>query len=255
MTLTSFQFPPTGHTVRTTFRDDDGEAWFIAADICAVLSVGRPQDSVRYLDDDEKGRCLVDTPYGKQEMLIVNEPGLYSLILRSRKPEAKAFKRWVTHEVLPTIRKTGSYSVAPQVPQSLPEALRAYADEVEAHAVTAATLAEVQPKADAWNELVNADGDYSVREAAQILHRSGIPTGQNRLFASLRDLGWIDGSGQPYQDQVDTGRLVRRTTSYTHPHTGEPVLSSQVRITAKGVETLRKRLGSSGQLTLVEGGA
>ena len=103
------QFGFEGHQVRIVMRD--GELWWVAADVCDILGIGRPQDSVRYLDEDEKGRCLVDTPSGQQEMLVVNEPGLYSLILRSRKPEAKAFKRWVTHEVLPQIRRTGSYSV------------------------------------------------------------------------------------------------------------------------------------------------
>lgn len=88
----------------------DGEPWFVAKDVCDILELGRQQDSTRYLDEDEKRECLVNTPSGKQSMVSVNEPGLYSLIIRSRKPEAKAFKRWITHEVLPTIRKTGSYA-------------------------------------------------------------------------------------------------------------------------------------------------
>ena len=95
------------HLVRTVQKE--GEPWWVAKDVCEVLDLARQQDSVRYLDDDEKGVCLVNTPGGSQEMTIVSEAGLYSLILRSRKPEAKEFKRWVTHEVLPTIRKTGGY--------------------------------------------------------------------------------------------------------------------------------------------------
>lgn len=90
---------------------DNGECWWIAGDVCKLLELGRQQDSTRYLDEDEKRECLVNTPYGEQKMVIINESGLYSLILRSRKPQAKAFKRWVTHEVLPAIRRTGSYSV------------------------------------------------------------------------------------------------------------------------------------------------
>lgn len=88
--------------------DQDGEPWFVAADICAALTVKTEQ--TRRLDDDEKGLRIVQTLGGEQEMTVINESGLYSLILTSRKPEAKRFKRWVTHEVLPSIRKTGSYA-------------------------------------------------------------------------------------------------------------------------------------------------
>ena len=87
----------------------DGEPWFVAKDVCKVLEITKVDSAIRNLDADEKGAHTVSTPGGNQEMTIVSEAGLYSLILRSRKPEAKAFKRWVTHEVLPSIRKTGAY--------------------------------------------------------------------------------------------------------------------------------------------------
>lgn len=87
----------------------DGEPWFVASDVCKALELGETHVAMRRLDDDEKGRCLIPTPGGDQEMNIVNEPGLYTLVLGSRKPEAKAFKRWITHEVIPAIRKTGGY--------------------------------------------------------------------------------------------------------------------------------------------------
>ena len=86
----------------------DGEPWFVAKDVCEVLGLGRQQDSTRHLDEDEKGECLVDTPSGVQSMVVISESGLYSLTIKSRKPEAKLFKRWITHEALPTIRKTGT---------------------------------------------------------------------------------------------------------------------------------------------------
>ncbi|MBR1645156.1 MAG: Bro-N domain-containing protein [Selenomonadaceae bacterium] len=88
----------------------DGAPWFVAADVCRILEIDKTQ--TRRLDDDEKGLYLIHTQGGEQSMLIVNEPGLYRLIFTSRKPEAKKFQRWVYHEVLPSIRKTGSYSVA-----------------------------------------------------------------------------------------------------------------------------------------------
>ena len=89
----------------------NGEIWFVAADVGAVLELTNVRASVALLDDDEKGVNTIDTPSGKQEMSIINESGLYALILRSRKPEAKRFRKWVTSEVLPAIRKTGTYSL------------------------------------------------------------------------------------------------------------------------------------------------
>ena len=91
--------------------DLDGEPWFIAVDVCRALDISRTQ--TRRLDDDEKGVHLTHTPSGDQEMTIINEPGLYSLVLGSRKPEAKSFKRWITHEVLPAIRQNGYYALMP----------------------------------------------------------------------------------------------------------------------------------------------
>lgn len=97
------------HAVRTTIGPD-GEPWLVAADVCEALELGNTSMAMSRLDDDEKGINTADTPGGQQQMLMVNESGLYSLIFTSRKEEAKRFKKWVTSEVLPTIRKTGSYS-------------------------------------------------------------------------------------------------------------------------------------------------
>lgn len=108
MNLQTFNFRQTA--VRTLLQQ--GEVWFVAKDVCDVLDLSNSRRALERLDGDEKGVTISDTPGGPQEVSIVNEPGLYSLILTSRKPEAKAFKRWVTHEVLPAIRQTGSY-VAP----------------------------------------------------------------------------------------------------------------------------------------------
>jgi prophage antirepressor-like protein len=91
------------------------EPWFVAADVCAALDLPETHKAIARLDDDEKGRNSIPTPGGHQEMSVVNESGLYNLVLGSRKPEAKRFKRWVTHEVLPSIRKTGSFASAGSV--------------------------------------------------------------------------------------------------------------------------------------------
>lgn len=94
--------------VRTMLRDN--EPWFVAADVCRGLEIGNPRDAMSRLDDDEKDVASTDTLGGKQNITIISEAGLYTLVLGSRKPEAKAFKRWITHEVIPTIRKTGMYA-------------------------------------------------------------------------------------------------------------------------------------------------
>ena len=96
-----------------------GEPWFVAKDACDILELDDVSKAVSRLDDDEKGTNSITTPGGNQEMLTVNEYGLYSLVLGSRKPEAKSFKRWITHEVIPAIRKTGSYSVQPLTPAEM----------------------------------------------------------------------------------------------------------------------------------------
>ena len=112
--IVAFDFE--SHNVRVVM-DENGEPWFVAADICSAMTINTEQ--TRRLDEDEKGLRTVQTPGGQQEMVAISESGLYSLILTSRKPEAKRFKRWVTHEVLPSIRKTGSYA-APDSVAALP---------------------------------------------------------------------------------------------------------------------------------------
>jgi len=102
------------HALRVNL-DAAGQPWFVAADVCAALDLPDTHKAIARLDDDEKGRNSIPTPGGQQDMSVVNESGLYNLVLGSRKPEAKRFKRWVTHEVLPSIRKTGSYASAMSV--------------------------------------------------------------------------------------------------------------------------------------------
>ena len=252
--LQPFTFPDTGQTVRTAAIN--GDPWFFANDVCAVLGIANVGNVLARLDDDEKSSIrLTDGIRGNPNRAVISEPGLYSVILRSDSPAARPFRRWVTREVLPAIRRTGSYEVAPQVPQTYAEALRAAADAAEAREIAEQRAAALEPAAGAWADLADAEGDYSVRQAAQILSRApGLTIGQNTLFARLRDLGWIDKTGQPYQAHVNAGRIVRRTTSYTHPHTEEPVLTAQVRITPKGIAALRGALSASAQLT-IEGGS
>lgn len=114
--IVAFDFE--SHNVRIVVGHN-GEPMFVAADVCAALTIDNHRNVIARLDDDEKGVQSMDTPGGRQELAVINESGLYSLILTSRKPEAKRFKRWVTHDVLPSIRKTGSYA-APGLVAALP---------------------------------------------------------------------------------------------------------------------------------------
>lgn len=127
--LMNFAF--NGHPVRVVMRGDG--PWWVAADVCKTLGIHNPGQSLSYLYKDEKDYILTrDVKRGNPRRIIISEPGLYSLVLRSRRPDALAFKRWVTHEVLPTIRKTGSYQLNTRsVPQNYREALRELLVQVE----------------------------------------------------------------------------------------------------------------------------
>lgn len=247
-------FSYSGTDVRTVVRD--GEPWFVAADICRVLGLSNPTMALRALDDDEKGLSPIETPGGLQSMAVVDESGMYALIVRSDKPNAKPFRRWVTGEVLPAIRKTGRYEAAPTpaLPQTYTEALRCLLAEVEQREATEAKLAEAAPAAEAWNHLASANGDYAVADAAKVLSRHPqITIGRDRLFTVMYREGWIyrrqiDQRWAVYQRAVESGWLTEMPSSHYHPRTGELVLDPpQVRVMAKGLAELQKRLtgGSS----------
>lgn len=233
----------------------DGEPWFVAADVCAILGIADPKSSVRVLDDDEKGVHSMPTLGGQQDHLVVNEPGLYSLILRSRKPEAKAFKRWITHEVLPALRKTGTYSVS--VPTTFAEALELAARQARQIEAAKSQVAELEPPAYSWERLASARGDYEVADGAKILARGGIKIGRDRLFDYMESIGWVyrnkrDRRWRAKQDPaVNRGWLFELPQSHDHPRNGERVVDPpQVRVTIKGIHELHKRLGGERPLML-----
>lgn len=125
--LQVFQYQ--GKDVRTV--EQDGQTWWVLTDVCNVLDIKNPARTASRLDSDEKGVTFMNTLGGSQAMTIINEPGLYSVILRSNKPEAKAFKRWITHEVLPTIHATGAYGGRQATP-AIADTLERMTDVVEA---------------------------------------------------------------------------------------------------------------------------
>lgn len=249
--ITPFTFPTTGQSVRTLLVD--GEPWFVAADVCTALGYSRIADALRIPDADDLATHFVRGDDGLERPgQILNEAALYSLILRSNRPEAKAFKRWVTHDVLPSIRKTGSYSVRELTRLELIDLARDAElgrIEAETRALAAEHVArELAPAARAWDVLASADGDYSAREAANILNRDpAIDTGQNRLLDLLRDWQLIDRRDIPYATHSAHVRLRPRT--FTNRATQEEhAAKPQVRVTAQGIRYLHKRLGGTGDV-------
>lgn len=229
-------------TVRVSTRD--GEPWFVAKDVCDALGIAKYRDAVSRLDPDERGSVLVDTLGGAQEASAVSEPGFYKLVMRSRKPEAKAFQRWVTHEVLPAIRRTGGYMAAR--PDETPEetmarALR-IADETmkrqrERIEGLSAENAELRPKALFADAVAASDGTCLVGELAKMLRQNGVDMGQNRLFAWLRENGWLGKSGcnrnVPTQRAMDMGLFRVKETAVTHSD-GHVTVTRTPKVTGKG---------------------
>lgn len=182
--------------VRTIVKND--EVWFIAKDVCEVLDIGNPSQALTRLDDDEKNTIILNEGIGNPEKAIVNEPGLYTLILGSRKPEAKQFKRWVTHEVLPTIRKTGGYvsnedmfinTYLPHADQQTQLMFRATLETVRKQNES---IAIMQPKADYFDALVDRNLLTNFRDTAKELEIS------QRAF-----INWLLDKGFIYRDQTD----------------------------------------------------
>lgn len=214
--------------------DLNGESWFVAVDVLNILGLDRK--ALERLDGDEKGVNSVHTPGGTQSATVVSEPGLYSLILGSRKPEAKVFKRWVTHDLLPTLRRTGEYQFS--VPQTFADALRLAADQAETIEQQAAII-EIQRPAVEFHEAVQSTSDaISVRNMAKVLG-----TGQNRLFDWMRENRILMSDNRPYQQYLDQGYF-RVVESMWKDSADEPHVSFKTLITGKGQAYLAKRFGA-----------
>lgn len=217
-------------------RGKNGEPVFVAKDICAILDLGNPRSSIALLDDDEKGVHSVDTPGGKQQMTTVTEPGFYKLVMRSRKPEAKAFQRWVTHEVLPALRRDGGYMVARD---ETPEQTMARAVLLAQATIDRQRdrIAELEPKALFADAVAASDGTCLVGELAKMMRQNGAEVGQNRLFAMLREDGYLGNVGQnrnvPTQRAMDLGLFRIKETAVTHSD-GHVTINRTPKVTGKG---------------------
>lgn len=211
----------------------DNEPWFVAKDVCDCLEIKNTTDTLKRLDEDERARLNL----GRQgEANVVNEYGLYSLVMSSRKPEAKEFKRWITHEVLPSLRKYGTYSM--NIPRTLPDALKLYANEIEAHNQTKALLEEQKPKVLFADAVSASDTDILIGDLAKLLNQNGHNIGQNRLFERLRNEGFLisrKGSSynSPTQRAMELGLFRIKETAITHAD-GRITTNKTPKVTGKG---------------------
>lgn len=229
--LAPLAFDFEGRTVRTINRN--GITWWVLADVCAVLEISKYRDTATRLDDDERGAVLVDTLGGPQEMTAINESGLYSLILTSRKVAAKRFKKWVTAEVLPALRRTGTYSIGAQPDIGHVLGVAEAAIFASQNAVRVLT-----PKAQAYHSLTCMDGLHTLTDAAKLCGQT-----RNQFLSKLEAMGWIYRSGctgrwQGKADKIKAGCL---THKYHETRDGDGHLKerSQVVVTDRGVAKLK----------------
>lgn len=224
--------------------DVNGEPWFVARDVCECLELGNPRTSIALLDEDEKGVHTMDTPGGAQEMSIVSEAGLYSLILRSRKPEAKAFKRWITHEVLPAIRKHGGYLTPAKLEEALTDpdtiirlATNLKAEREKRQALEAQAAAD-RPKVVFAESIEVAKTSILGGEMAKLIKQAtGCDMGQNRFFEWLRANGYLHKGGSarnmPTQRCIDAGWMeIKEGTRIGS--SGECHITRTPKVTGKG---------------------
>ncbi len=230
-------------TIRA-LSDEHGEPLFVASDIAKTLGYGDATHMTRRLDDDEKGLRQVETLGGVQQMTVITEAGLYSAILGSKVEGAQRFKRWVTHEVLPSIRRHGGYMLGQEAmtPEQMALAsmrwLESKVREQEARLTEQAAQLEAQKPKVLFADAVSAsDGTCLVGELAKMLRQNGVQVGQNRLFARLREDGWLGKSGGnrnvPTQKAMERGLFRIKETAVTHSD-GHVTISRTAKVTGAG---------------------
>lgn len=198
--LSTFQFDL--HTVRVVPRN--GEPWWVAADVAAALGIAKVRNTIADWGPEDRGAYTMGTPGGPQSVIVLSESGLYRLIFQSRRPEAERFRRWVTRDVLPAIRKTGQYGNF-AIPRNYAEALQVAADQAKRADNAEAERDELVYERQRW---LDAEGCSSMKAAAAMLG-----TGRNRFFRKLRAMGIIEPmpSTMPYQKYIDAGYFVVRS--------------------------------------------
>lgn len=235
--------------------DIGGEPWFVLADLCRVLDLSNSRMVAQRLGDDVRHVLAgLDSLGRAQNAYVVNESGMYEVVIRSDKPEAATFRRWITADVLPSIRKTGAYSTprelspdeivhqALQITHARVLELTATVDDQQQR------LKIAEPKANAFDRWLGSGVEYSLDVAAKALSASGYMTGRNRLFAELAELGWAYRGAHGWHPRQQHGpegtkRLAVRLFYYDDPATGEARGKSTLKITAKGIADLARLHG------------
>lgn len=219
----------------------NGEPWFVGKDVAETLQYTNPQKAVReHVDEEDKGVNEMDTPGGMQQIVIINESGLYSLILGSRLESAKRFKHWITSEVIPSIRKTGSYNL----PQTYADALRELAnkaEEAERLALVNRKLEEqnlrMRPKEIFADAVATSKTSILVGELAKLITQNGVQIGQNRMFKWLRENGYLMSSGtscnMPKQRYVEQGLFEIKESNIQNAD-GSVRITRTTKVTGKG---------------------
>lgn len=244
--ITPFDFQ--GNSVRVISTDPDAPLW-VASDVAKALGYRMASDMTRRLDKDEKGTHIVRTSQvdgvtEARRMVLINESGLYSAILGSRVPEAKEFKRWVTHEVLPSIRKHGGYLTPSKLedvllnPDTLIQLAQNLKAEQEKSKALAAKIERDRPKTVFADAVATSHSTILVGDLAKILRGNGVDIGANRLFVWLREHKFlISRRGQdwnmPTQRSMDLGLFQIKETAVTHAD-GHVTVSKTPKVTGKG---------------------
>lgn len=248
-----------GNDVRTIAEGD--EVLFVASDIAKILGYRDAAALTRTLDDEEKGTRPIDTLGGIQQLSVISEPGLYKAILQRQtgrmevevtKAFVKRFQRWVTHEVLPTIRKHGAYATEATIDRILAnpdfgiKLLTDLKEERDKRTEAENQVRELEPKALFADAVAASDGTCLVGELAKMLRQNGLDIGQNRLFRLLRDDGFLGKSGAntnvPTQKAMELGLFRIKETAVTHSD-GHVTISRTPKVTGKGQRYFINRYG------------
>lgn len=218
----------------------DGEPWFVGKDVAEALGYAEPRSAVsKKVEEVDRGVAEMETPSGKQEMTIINESGLYSLIFGSKLESAKRFKHWVTSEVLPSIRKHGMYAVDDLIanPEMAIKAFTALKEEREKNKALQEDVTRMRPKEIFADAVACSQTSILIGDLAKILKQNGIETGQKRLFDKLRTEGFLIKGGSsknmPTQRAMEMGLFEVKEGSYVDS-AGRNVTTKTTKVTGKG---------------------
>lgn len=232
-------------------KGDSGEPWFVAKDVCDILGYQNASKAISdHVDHEDKLNNETLSSLGQRGGWLINESGLYSLILTSKLSQAKAFKRWVTHEVLPTIRRDGGYMVAKD---ETPEETMARALLIAQSTIERKNklIDEMRPKALFADAVAASDGTCLVGELAKMMRQNGVQVGQNRMFAILREDGYLGKTGNnrniPTQRAMEQGLFRIKETAITHSD-GHVTLNRTPKVTGKGQRVFLERYGGLAEM-------